>query len=75
MQIDEDHGNLFLVAKKNGEVAGRNYGTDVHFDNGLTYTASLCLPSRQDPNDCPHLGDPTTVSECLSNRMYRRIYD
>ncbi len=36
--IDEDHENLFLVAKKNGEAAaGRNYGTDVHFDNGLTH--------------------------------------
>ena len=63
--IDEDHENLFLVAKKNGEAAaGRNYGTDVHFDNGLTRTASLCLPSRQDPNYCPHR-NPTTVSGVL----------
>ena len=40
--IDEDDESLFLVAKKNGEAAaGRSYGTDVHFDNGLTHTASL----------------------------------
>ena len=44
--IDEDGESLFLVAKKNGEaIAGRSYGTDVHFDNGLTHTASLYSPS------------------------------
>ena len=52
--IDEDDESLFLVAKKNGEaIAGRSYGADVHFDNGLTHTASLYSPSRQDsmPSD------------------------
>ena len=49
--IDEDYESLFLVAKKNGEAAaGRSYGTDVHFDNGLTHTASFFSPSRQDPS-------------------------
>jgi hypothetical protein len=52
--IDEDHESLFLVAKKNGEAAaGRSDGPDVHFDNGLTHTASLYSPSRKDPNYCP----------------------
>jgi hypothetical protein len=46
--IDENDESLFLVAKKNGEaVAGRSYGMDVHFDNGLTHTASLYSHSRQ----------------------------
>jgi hypothetical protein len=63
--IDEDQENLFLVAKKNSEAAaGRNYGTElVHFDNGLTHTASLCLPSCEDPNHCPHLGDSTAATD------------
>src|ERR1700676_1380744 len=53
--IDEDNESLVLVAKKNGEAAAcRSYGTDLHFDNGLTHTASLYSPSRQDPNYCPH---------------------
>ena len=55
--------SLFLVAKKNGEAAaGRSDGTDVHFDNGLTHTASLYSPSRKDPNYCPPRWRPTTVS-------------
>src|SRR5271165_2728878 len=69
---------LFLVTKKNGEaVAGRSYGGDVHFDNGLTHTASLYSPSRQDPNYCPHRWRPNDCFRgcCLSNRMYHRIYD
>ena len=46
--IDEDDECLFLTAKKNGEAAaGRSYGTNVHFDNWLTHTASLYSPSRQ----------------------------
>jgi hypothetical protein len=46
--IDEDHESLVLIAKKNGEAAaGRSYGTDLHFDNGLTHTASLYSHSRQ----------------------------
>ena len=42
--IDGDHESLFLVAKKNGEaVDGPGYGTDLHFDNGLTHCASLAI--------------------------------
>lgn len=45
--IDEDHKGLVLVTKKNGKAtAGRSYGTDLHFDNGFTHTASLYSPSR-----------------------------
>ena len=44
--IDEHHEYLVLVAKENcAAAAGRSYGTDVHFDNGLTHTASLYSPS------------------------------
>jgi hypothetical protein len=36
--IDEHNEYLVLVAKENGEAAaGRTYGTDVYFDNGLTH--------------------------------------
>ena len=42
--IDEDHESLSLVAKKDGDAAaGRSYGTDLHFDNGLTHCASLAI--------------------------------
>src|SRR5271166_319894 len=53
--IDEDDESLFLVAKENSEAAvGRSYGTEVHFDNGLTDPASLYSFSRQVPHYGSH---------------------
>jgi hypothetical protein len=64
--IHEDHESLFLVAKKNGEAAaGRSYGTDVHFDNGLTHTAISIRLSRQDPNYRPHRWRPNDCFRVL----------
>ena len=38
--IDEHHEYLVLVAKENCvAAAGRNHGTDLNFDNGLTHTS------------------------------------
>jgi hypothetical protein len=47
--IDEHHEDLVIVAKKNrATAAGRSHGADLHFDNGLTHTASLVtrLPAK-----------------------------
>src|SRR3984893_10567614 len=47
--INENHENFFVVAKKNAAAAARrSYGVDLHFDNGLTHTASLVarLPAK-----------------------------
>jgi hypothetical protein len=36
--INENHENLFLVAKKNRAAAARrSHGTHLHFDDGLTH--------------------------------------
>src|SRR5258708_618570 len=49
--LNVNHENLVLVAKKNRTgAAGRSEAADLHFDNGLTHTASLLIPSLQDPN-------------------------
>src|SRR5258708_20110626 len=67
--INEHHENLVLVAKKNRAAAARrNEAADLHFDNGLTHTASpvisfppgseLLSPADQKPNHslfCPGL--------------------
>src|SRR5258706_1649549 len=43
--INEHHENLVLVAKKNRVAAARrSEAADLHFDNGLTHTASLVIP-------------------------------
>ena len=43
--INEHHENLVLVAKKNRAAAPRRTeAADLHFDNGLTHTASLVIP-------------------------------
>src|SRR5260221_4800431 len=43
--INEHHENLVLVAKKNRAAAARrSEAADLHFDNGLTHTASLVIP-------------------------------
>jgi hypothetical protein len=47
--INENHENFFLVAKKNRAAAARrSHAADLHFDNGLTHTASLVarLPAK-----------------------------
>src|SRR5208283_3053639 len=47
--IDEHHEYLVLVAKENcAAAAGRSHGANLHFDNGLTHTASLVtrLPAK-----------------------------
>ena len=47
--IDEHHENLVLVAKENRAAAARrSEAADLHFDNGLTHTASLVtrLPAK-----------------------------
>src|SRR5215469_9750711 len=42
--INEHHENFFLVAKKNRAPAARcSERANLHFDNGLTHTASLVL--------------------------------
>src|SRR6266436_2467313 len=42
--INQYHENLVLVAKKNrAAAAGRSEAADLHFDNGLTHTASLLI--------------------------------
>src|SRR5580704_10800454 len=61
--IDEDHESLFLVAKENGEAAaGRSYRTDLHFDNGLTHSASLAIRLHAKIRIAVRIvGNPTTV--------------
>jgi hypothetical protein len=47
--INENHESFFLVAKKNRAAAARrSQAADLHFDNGLTHTASLVarLPAK-----------------------------
>src|SRR5580704_12251393 len=50
--IDDHHEYLVLVAKENcAAAAGCSHAADLHFDNGLTHTASLVTRlSCQDPN-------------------------
>src|SRR5271166_4943195 len=65
--IDEHHEYLVLVAKENcAAAAGRSYGTDVHFDNGLTHTASLAIRLYAKIRIAVRIvADPTTVSPVL----------
>src|SRR5260370_39953363 len=43
--LNEHHENLVRVAKKTrAAAAGRSEAADLHFDNGLTHTASPVIP-------------------------------
>src|SRR6516164_7084911 len=49
LEFNQHHEYLVLVAKKNrAAAAGRSHGADLHFDDGLTHTASLVtrLPAK-----------------------------
>src|SRR5260370_38211530 len=47
--LNEHHENLVRVAKKTrAAAAGRSEAADLHFDNGLTHTASPVIPFPQE---------------------------
>ena len=65
--IDEHHEYLVLVAKENcAAAAGRSYGADLNFDNGLTHIASLAIRLHAKIRIAVLIvADPTTVSRVL----------
>ncbi len=65
--INENHENFFLVAKKNrAATARRSHAADLHFDNGLTHTASLAIRLHAKIRIAVRLvADQTTVSGVL----------
>ena len=65
--IDEHHEYLVLVAKENcAAAAGRSQSANLHFDNGLTHTASLAIRLHAKIRIAIHIvAGPTTVSRVL----------
>jgi hypothetical protein len=71
--IDEHYE--YLVLRCQGKLRSRRHGADLHFDNGLTQTASLVihfLPRSELLS--VSLPAQRLFRVCLSNQMYRRIY-
>src|SRR5258707_11449991 len=81
--LNVHHENFFLVAKKNRAAAARrSEAADLHFDNGLTHTASLVIPFHRSkgtrvrrPNLHPRMKLPTFGAiSCGKSRLERLFF-
>src|SRR5260221_12994576 len=75
--ITELHENLVLVAKKNRAAAAcRNEAADLHFDNGLTHTASPVIsfpPGSELLSTADQKPNHSVLCPCLSKIRSPRV--